>query len=120
MWWGISQSSTQLVINDFTAVPRGSDRGVVPNRLIALDSTEQPVLTWTEHKQLEQLRTQDQQEIKPNKKELRRKEKAMADMAALLSSNKSGRPSARRTWKADKRRLLAQVIRADQRGSCVW
>jgi len=37
-----------------------------------------------EQKELEKLRAQDQREIKSLKKELQRKEKAMAEMAALL------------------------------------
>jgi len=42
------------------------------------------VLTLTEQKELQKLRTQDQREIKALRMELQRKEKAMAEMAALL------------------------------------
>ena len=42
------------------------------------------MLTLTEQKELQKLRTQDQREIKALRMELQRKEKAMAEMAALL------------------------------------
>jgi hypothetical protein len=42
------------------------------------------MLTMAEQKELEKLRALDQREIKALKKELQRKEKAMAEMAALL------------------------------------
>jgi len=42
------------------------------------------LLTLKEQKELEKLRAQDQREIKALKKELQCKEKAMAEMAALL------------------------------------
>ena len=50
----------------------------------AQDANEKPVLTLKEQRGLEKLRAQDQREIKALKKELQRKEKAMAEMAALL------------------------------------
>ena len=53
-----------------------------------------------EQKELEKARAQDKWEIKALKKELKRKEKAMAEMAACWGCEKSGRPSARRTRKA--------------------
>jgi transposase len=42
------------------------------------------VLTLKEQRELDKVRGQDQREIKALKKELQRKEKAMAEMAALL------------------------------------
>jgi len=42
------------------------------------------VLTLKKQKELEKLRAQDQREIKALKKELQPKEKAMAEMVALL------------------------------------
>ena len=42
------------------------------------------MLTLSEQRVPEKLRAQDQREIKALKKELQRKEKAMAEMAALL------------------------------------
>ena len=53
-------------------------------RQAAQDANAKPVLTMAEQKELERLRAQDQREIKALKKEFRRKEKAMAEMAALL------------------------------------
>ena len=66
------------------------------------------VLTMAEQKELEKLRAQDQREIKALKKDLQRKEKAMAEMAALLVLQKSGRPTAQRSRKANQRRLPAE------------
>ena len=56
----------------------------------ALDANAKPVQTMAEQKELEKLRAQDQREIKALKKELQRKEKAMAEMAALLVLRKKG------------------------------
>ena len=57
-------------------------------RKAAQDANEKPVLTTKEQKELEKLRALDQREIKALKQELRRKEKAMAEMAALLMLQK--------------------------------
>ena len=46
------------------------------------------MLTLKEQKELERLRAQDQKEIKRPKQELRRKEKALAEAAALLIASK--------------------------------
>jgi hypothetical protein len=73
-----------------------------------------------EQKDLEKLHAQDQREIKALKKELQRKEKALAEAAALLVLRKSGRTSARRTRKADECRPAADGDRADRRGECRW
>ena len=88
------------------------ERGLYPEqverwRQAAHDANEKPVLTLKEQKELEKLRAQDQREIKALRKELQRKEKAIAEMAALFVLRKSGRPSARRTRKADQRRSPA-------------
>jgi transposase len=53
-------------------------------RQASQDANAHPVLTMAEQKELERLRAHDQREIKALKKELQRKEKAMAEMAALL------------------------------------
>jgi transposase-like protein len=65
------------------------ERGLYPEqverwRQAAQDANAKPVLTMAEQKELEKLRAQDQRQIKALKKELQRKEKAMAEMAALL------------------------------------
>ena len=65
------------------------ERGLFPEQMsrwrqAAQDANAKPVLTMAEQKELEKLRAQDQRQIKALKKELQRKEKAMAEMAALL------------------------------------
>jgi Skp family chaperone for outer membrane proteins len=47
------------------------------------------VLTLREQRELEKLRAQDQREIKRLQKELRKKEKALAEAAALLLVTKN-------------------------------
>ena len=69
------------------------ERGLYPEqverwRQAAQDANEKPVLTLKEQKELERLRAQDQKEIKRLKQELRRKEKALAEAAALLIASK--------------------------------
>lgn len=78
------------------------------------------MLTLQEQYELEKLRVQDHREIKSLKKELQRKEKAMAEMVALLVLNKIGKSSTRRTRKADQLRPPAQGDRADQQDPCRW
>lgn len=57
-------------------------------RQASKDANEKPVLTLKEQKELERLRAQDQREIRRLKQELRRKEKALAEAAALLITSK--------------------------------
>ena len=57
-------------------------------RQASQDANEKPVLTMKEQKELEKLRAQDQREIKLLKQELRRKDKALAEAAALLTLRK--------------------------------
>ena len=69
------------------------ERGLYPEQLerwrqASQDANEKPVLTLKEQKELERLRAQDQKEIKRLKQELRRKEKALAEAAALLIASK--------------------------------
>ena len=69
------------------------ERGLYPEqverwRQASQDANEKPVLTLKEQKELERLRAQDQKEIKRLKQELRRKEKALAEAAALLVASK--------------------------------
>ncbi len=69
------------------------ERGLYPQqverwRQAAQAANEKPVLTLKEQKELERLRAQDQKEIKRLKHELRRKEKALAEAAALLIASK--------------------------------
>lgn len=65
------------------------ERGLFPaqvqrSRQASQDAKEKPVLTLKEQKELERVRAQDQKETKRLKQELRRKEKALAEAAALL------------------------------------
>jgi transposase-like protein len=65
------------------------ERGLFPEQVVrwrqaAQDANAKPVLTVAEQKDLEKLRAQDQREIRQLKKELQRKEKALAEAAALL------------------------------------
>ena len=69
------------------------ERGLYPEqverwRQASQDANEKPVLTLKEQKELERLRAKDQKEIKRLKQELRRKEKALAEAAALLIASK--------------------------------
>ena len=101
------------------------ERGLFPEqvsrwRQTATDANAKPLLTMAEQKGLERLRAHDQREIKALKKELQRKEKALAEAVALLVQRKNGRPSARRTRKVDQRRVPAEGDRADRRGECRW
>jgi transposase-like protein len=69
------------------------ERGLFPEQVerwreASQDANDKPVLTLKEQKELEKLRAQDQREIKRLKQELRRKEKALAEAAALLMAAK--------------------------------
>ena len=65
------------------------ERGLYPEqvshwRQVTQNANAKPVRTMAEQKDLEKLHAQDQREIKALKKELQRKEKALAEAAALL------------------------------------
>ena len=65
------------------------ERGLFPEqvdrwRQTAQDANANAVLTMTEQRDLEKRNQQDQKEIKQLKQDLRRKEKALAEAAALL------------------------------------
>ncbi len=65
------------------------ERGLFPEqvdrwRQAAQDANAQPLLTMAEQKDLEKRHQADQREIKRPQKELRKKEKALAEAAALL------------------------------------
>ena len=69
------------------------ERGLYPLQVerwqqASQDANEKPVLTLKVQKELERLRAQDQREIKRFKQELRRKEKALAEAAALLIASR--------------------------------
>jgi len=65
------------------------ERGLFPEqvgrwRQAAKDANAKPVLTMTEQKEFEKLSVQDQREIRALKQGLQRKQKALAEAAALL------------------------------------
>ena len=62
----------------------GPYRGQRPSVPEALDANANAVLTMAEQRDLEKRHQQDQKEIKQLKQDLRRKEKALAEAAALL------------------------------------
>ena len=69
------------------------ERGLFPEqvdrwRQAAQDANAQPLLTMAEQKDLEKRHQTDQREIKRLQRELRRKEKALAEAAALLIASK--------------------------------
>jgi transposase-like protein len=92
------------------------ERGLYPEqverwRQASQDANEKPVLTLRQQKELEKLRAQDQREIKRLQKELRKKEKALAEAAVLLLVTKKdagplGRGRGGLTSAADRRRAL--------------
>ena len=57
-------------------------------RQTAQDANATSLLTMAEQRDLEKLRAQDQKEIKRLQKELQRKDKALAEAAALLLAAK--------------------------------
>jgi transposase len=61
---------------------------VVRWRQAAQDANAQPLLTMAEQKDLEKRHQADQREIKRLQQELRRKDKALAEAAALLIASK--------------------------------
>ena len=69
------------------------ERGLFPEqvgrwRQAAQDANAKPVLTMAEQKDLEKRHQADQREIKRLQQELRRKDKALAEAAALLIASK--------------------------------
>jgi transposase-like protein len=87
------------------------ERGLFPEqverwRQASQDANDKPVLTLKEQKELEKLRAQDQREIKRLKQELRRKEKALAEAAALLMAAKKIQAFWGEDGDVNRRRLL--------------
>ncbi len=91
--WGASDKFTVVLetagLNATELSAYCRERGLYPEqverwRQASHDANEKPVLTLEEQKELEKLCAQDQREIKRLKQELRRKEKALAEAAALL------------------------------------
>ena len=73
------------------------ERGLFPEQVerwqqASQDANDKPVLTLKEQRELEKLRAQDQRDIKRVRQKLRRKEKAVAEAAALLMAAKKIQP----------------------------
>ena len=69
------------------------ERGLFPEqvdrwRQAAQDANAQPLLTMADQKDLQKRHQEDQREIKRLQQELRRKDKALAEAAALLIASK--------------------------------
>lgn len=69
------------------------ERGMFPEQVVrwrqaAQDANAQPLLTIADQKHLQRRHQEDQREIKRLQQELRRKEKALAEAAALLIVSK--------------------------------
>jgi hypothetical protein len=74
---------------------------VVRWRQAAQDMNAQPLLTIAEQKDLEKSHQADQREIKRLRQKLRRRDKALAEAAALLIASKRSRPTGARTRETD-------------------
>ena len=104
------------------------ERGLYPEqverwRQASQDANEKPVLTLKEQRELEKLRAQDQREIRRLQKELRKKEKALAEAAALLlvTKNRQGRHPHRQQKHESLLSLGCQITRwppTFQEGGC--
>ena len=69
------------------------ERGLFPEQVVrwrqaAQDANAQPLLTMADQKDLQKRHQEDQREIKRLQQELRRKDKALAEAAALLIASK--------------------------------
>lgn len=90
-----------------------------PSRQAAQDSNTSLCHMWPTNRSLNGS-TPRTREINALENELRRKERSMAEMAALLVLQKSLLHSVRRTRKTVQRRSPADGDRTDQHGACCW
>jgi transposase-like protein len=95
--WGSSDKFTVVLetagLNGTELAAYCRERGLFPGqvdrwRQAAEDANAQPLLTMAEQKDLEKRHQADQREIKRLQQELRRKDKALAEAAALLIASK--------------------------------
>ena len=95
--WGASDKFTVVLetagLNSTELAAYCRERGLFPEqvdrwRQAAQDANAQPLLTMAEQKDLEKRHQADQREIKRLQHELRRKDKALAEAAALLIASK--------------------------------
>ena len=95
-WTAADKFTVVLESDGFNATELSTycrERGLFPEqvdrwRQTAQDANANAVLTMTEQRDLEKRHQQDQKEIKQLKQDLRRKEKALAEAAALLIAAK--------------------------------
>jgi transposase-like protein len=95
--WGSSDKFTVVLetagLNSTELAAYCRERGLFPEqvdrwRQAAQDANAQPLLTMADQKDLQNRHQEDQREIKRLQQELRRKEKALAEAAALLIASK--------------------------------
>jgi transposase-like protein len=95
--WGSSYKFTVVLetagLNSTELAAYCRERGLFPEQVdrwrhAAQDANAQPLLTMAEQKDLEKRHQADQREIKRLQQELRRKDKALAEAAALLIASK--------------------------------
>ena len=89
------------------------ERGLYPEQVdrwckAAQDANAQPLLPMAEQKDLEKRHQADQRELKRLQQELRRKDKALAEAAALLIASKKLQPY----WGEDEGGLTTEQISA--------
>lgn len=94
MPYGINQSVSSNSLIPKTQEQRLCERGLLfPEQVdrwlqAAQDANAQPLLTMADQKDLQKRHQEDQREIKRLQQELRRKDKALAEAAALLIASK--------------------------------
>jgi transposase-like protein len=95
--WGASDKFTVVLetagLNSTELAAYCRERGLFPEqvdrwRQAAQDANAQPLLTMADQKDLQKRHQEDQREIKRLQQELRRKDKALAEAAALLIASK--------------------------------
>jgi len=95
-WWPADKFTVDLETAGLNTTELSAycrERGLYPEqvdrwRQAAQDANAQPLLTMAEQKDLEKRHQADQREIKRLQQELRRKDKALAEAAALLIASK--------------------------------
>ena len=95
--WGSADKFTVVLesagLNSTELAAYCRERGLFPEqvdrwRQAAQDANAQPLLTMADQKDLQKRHQEDQREIKRLQQELRRKDKALAEAAALLIASK--------------------------------
>ncbi len=104
--WGTADKFTVVLetasLNDTELGDHCREQGLYPEQVdhwrhAAQDANAQPQLTMAEQKDLEKRHQQNQLEIRRLQQELQRKDRALAEAAALLLAAERSRPSGERT-----------------------